>query len=150
MHWKVFEDVVYEYEQGEYEYGEPDVNAKVNYLYYPIVSTTSRKSQGVSMHGFSDLVRTTRYKTIEAIPVKDMELGKTIQGLVTNEVQSLHSEERKLLRETFSTVDFDSVLLLQEGRKPVSPAGYMGTMGGGVIAVLLGLAGAYKSATDSA
>ena len=43
-----------------------------------------------------------------------------------------------------------NVLLLQEGRKPVSPAGYMGFMGGGAIAVLIGLAGAYKSFTESA
>ncbi len=150
-HWKVFEGAVYEYRPtGEHHYGEPDASTKVNYLYYPIVSTASKKSQGDSVWGFSVLVRTTRYKTVGAIPAEDMKLGKTVQGLVTNEVQSLNSDERRLLRESFSTVNFDNVLLLQEGRKPVSETGYLGFMGGGAVAVLIGLAGAYKSFTESA
>ena len=71
-------------------------------------------------------------------------------GGLTREKPFDQFRERRLLGESFSTVNFDNVLLLQEGRKPVSPTGYLGSMGGGAIAVLIGLAGAYKGFTESA
>ena len=94
---EVFEGAVYEYEPtGEYDYSEPDANTKVNYLNCPIVSTTSRESQdSVGLLGSRPDHPVQNHRRH---PSGGHGARQTIQGLVTNEVQSLDSDERRLLR----------------------------------------------------
>ena len=46
--------------------------------------------------------------------------GPRLQGLVTNRIMSLGSEERRLLAESYPGTDFSRCLIFQEGRQPSS------------------------------
>ena len=63
----------------------------------------------------------------------------TLQGLITNEIESLGSEERKLLTESYPGIDFDAVWILEHERKPSGKGKTWGLLGGGTLLVLLGL-----------
>lgn len=43
---------------------------------------------------------------------------ETLQGMVINDVDSLDSEERKLLKESYPGIDFDKCWILETGREP--------------------------------
>ena len=143
-HWKVFGGAVYQYKQGSHRYGEPEASDEVVYLYYPIVSTASKEVQGDTIRGFSVIVRTRRYETVGAIPPDDVKFAKSVRGLVLNEIERLDAEERQLLRESFTGVNFERLILLQEGRTPTPMWKNVGIIAGGAVAILLGLAGIYR------
>jgi hypothetical protein len=54
-----------------------------------------------------------------------------LKGMVINEVQSLTSEQKNLLKETYPETDFDKCLIIEVGREP-----------GGIFKVILFFAGA--------
>jgi hypothetical protein len=58
-------------------------------------------------------------------------LTSTIQGLVTNEIESLGRDERKLLKESYPAVDFDKVWILDHGRQPAGTGKVFAFLGGG-------------------
>ncbi len=43
---------------------------------------------------------------------------ETLQGMVINDVDSLESDERKLLKESYPGIDFDNCWILETGREP--------------------------------
>jgi hypothetical protein len=61
----------------------------------------------------------------------------TLDGLVTNRIESLGSEEKKQLTSQYPGVDFDKCLILDEGRKP-SGLTSVALMGGGGLILFLG------------
>jgi hypothetical protein len=116
----------------------PDQNTKVDYCFYPIVSTSHPYSQHLRQlekkFGSADkvpenvmprlselkvLVKTSRFRTVGDIP-EDWRTESAVQGLVINQISTLGSEEQKLLRQDFGNIDFSKVLILSEGRRPSS------------------------------
>ncbi len=61
----------------------------------------------------------------------------TLDGLVTNSIESLGSEEKTHLTSQYPGVDFDKCLILDEGRKPSGLAS-VALMGGGGLVLILG------------
>jgi hypothetical protein len=62
-----------------------------------------------------------------------------LEGMVVNSVESLGSEERKLLAEGYPGIDFSKCWIVEVGRQPKSVPAAMGIMGGGGALMLLGL-----------
>jgi hypothetical protein len=60
-----------------------------------------------------------------------------LDGLVTNTIESLGSEEKNHLTSQYPGVDFDKCLILDEGRKP-SDLALVALMGGGGLLLFLG------------
>jgi preprotein translocase subunit Sss1 len=154
---------VYSYKKSKFSLRKPDASTKVTSSYYPIVSSSNPDVQLLEalLKKYGDLdnvpddvdvprpthfvvlVKTTRFKTAGAIPF-DIKPEPSIQGLVINEVSSLTSEEKKLIKDTFPNIDFNKVLILEDGRKPSSTAKavvFM-VMGAGILVVgLIGVIG---------
>jgi len=159
-HWRIYAGSIFEYEQNSWETGEPGPKATVNYTYYPIISfehpfilqLASLEEEYGELEQVPDeewpedvgniavLVKTKKYKNVGAIPEEWLDSEK-IQGLVINEIESLDSEERKLIRESFPSAELDKVLLLEEGRKPATAGKAYGLLGGGAILIILGMTG---------
>jgi hypothetical protein len=162
-HYACYWSMVYSYKQGRFA-PNPDANTTIQYAFYPIVSPSNPDVQLLEpllkKHGdlskvpdteevplpkhFVVLVKTTRYKTVGAIPKQEIQKVPSIQGLVINEVSSLSSEEKKLIQEEFPDIDFNRVLILEDGRKPSSTGQAIAFMviGGGILALgLIGVIG---------
>jgi len=115
----------------------PETN--VSYAFYPIVSKGNPDLKDLdalkAKHGnlpnipeeevplpthFAVLVKTTRFKKIRDCPSDAIKQEPSIQGLVINEVSSLGADEKNLILQDFPTIDFKKVLILEQGRKPMS------------------------------
>jgi hypothetical protein len=63
----------------------------------------------------------------------------SVKGLVINRIDSLDSEEEKLIKENFPSLDIDKVLILEQDRTPASLFKSMGMMAGGMLLALVGV-----------
>lgn len=66
--------------------------------------------------------------------------AETIQGIVVNEIDSLGSEERKILEESYPGVNFATCHLLEVGRRAPSAGATYGMLGGGAALAIAGIA----------
>jgi hypothetical protein len=57
---------------------------------------------------------------------------QTLQGMVVNLVDSLGSEEKKILQESYPSVNFDECYIIEVDRKPASTGKLLGTGLGGL------------------
>ncbi|HUT10336.1 MAG TPA: hypothetical protein VMY42_07565 [Thermoguttaceae bacterium] len=146
-HVSLYPASVYEYQQSKYASGEPGPDTTVTHSYYPILSMEHPfiqklvETEGEDVPDITDfavLVKTKRFKTIRAIP-DEMNTCASVQGLVINRIDSLDSEEKKLIKESFPLVKLDNVLILEEGRKPASLLLSLGMIFGGVALVVAGI-----------
>jgi len=64
--------------------------------------------------------------------------GPTVQGMVVNKIESLGSEEKKKLSETYPGTDFSKCLIIEEGREPAGPGKLAALVGGGLLLLLVG------------
>ena len=138
-----------------YEYKEK--NKSVTHAYYPVISEEhpffkelnelyakypniddAPESEYPGIDDFRVLVKTKRFKTIGSIPegLKPMD---NLQGLVINLVESIKSEEKKLIKESFPKLNFENVLIVEDHRKPSSAITSLGMIGGGGLLSLLGI-----------
>jgi len=151
-HVRLFDGAVYEYETVSG--AKPDRKTKVTRCYYPIVSQSHPfraawqklirkygKAENVpanaypAIQEFSVLVKTFKFKTIGAIPSEPQD-SRAIKGLVVNAGESLGSQEKELIRESYPHVDFDKVLILQEGATPTPVSTAIAMMAGGGVCAL--------------
>jgi hypothetical protein len=155
-HVSAYYGLVYEYSQSKYSTGEPSKSTSVTCAYYPIISPTNdfivklqevltKYPDGVpdnvpvpELKAFSVLVKTKRFSTVGALPT-GMDKVPSIQGLVINEIESLGSDEKRLIRESFPGVNLTNLYILEEGRKPSSAFKYLGMMVGGCVLSLFGV-----------
>jgi len=147
-HYADYAGCVYEYEEG---------NGRVTHTYYPVISenhsffagleklaekydsiNAAPESEWPTIDTFKVLVKTKRFKNVKSIP-EGLGNEDKIQGLVINLVESMDSEEEKLIKQTFPKLNIDDVLIVEEGRKPSSALASFGMMGGGGLLSLLGL-----------
>lgn len=63
---------------------------------------------------------------------------ETLQGVIVNEIESLGSEEKGILKDSYPGVDFDQCWILEVGRKPASTGKMAGLFGGGLGLVAVG------------
>ena len=156
-HLAVYSVGVYEYEKRSRDEAiTPSTEIKA--YYYPLISEehpfVDRLRELVAKHGgvenvpddapwpvltdFRVLVKTTRFSTYGSIPEEMMPVD-SVQGVVINSVDPLDSETIDLLRQQFSGVDPDKVLVLEDGRKPSSMGWSIGRLGLSVALLLAGL-----------
>ena len=78
-----------------------------------------------------------------------IESAETLTGLVTNKTESIGSQEKKYLSESYPGIDFTKCYILDHERKPAGSAQIAGMIGGGAVLALLGggwaVAGSKKS-----
>lgn len=145
-HFAVYGGSVYQYSQSKYDHSAPGSSTKVDYCFYPIISSEHPFIQAVmneeedpQFGNISVIVKTRRFKTIGQIPEEIAE-ESSVKGLVINRIESLDDEERKLLHENFPQVDFEKVLIVEDGRRPASLFKSAGMIGGGALISLIGVA----------
>jgi hypothetical protein len=142
-HLALYPAAVYEYSQSKYASGDPGPTARVNHCYYPIMSVPDAAptagDASFDLNRIAVLVRTKRFRTIGDIP-DDFRNETSITGLVVNRIQSLDKQERKLILESFPTMNLDKVLILEDARRPASLAKSGGMIGGGLLLGLIGVA----------
>jgi len=150
-HAAIYPAAVYSYSTSKYGSSEPTNSTKVNYCYYPIMSSTHPflvslgkiqekygnlggvpQQEIPQIEGLGVLVKTSRFKTIGTIP-EEWKNESGVKGLVINRIASLSDEEKKLIQESFPNVNLDTVLILQEGREPSSALASLGLMFGGLL-----------------
>src|SRR5262249_2912344 len=61
----------------------------------------------------------------------------SLQGMVTNRIDSLGSEERKILQQSYPQTDFSKCLIIEDGRQPTS-SGKILLMGAGTLVLVAG------------
>ncbi|MEX2216015.1 MAG: hypothetical protein WD768_18025 [Phycisphaeraceae bacterium] len=61
----------------------------------------------------------------------------TLAGMVVNKIDTLGSEEKKLLASSYPGIDFDKCWIIEHGRKPAGMGKIAGFLGGGAGLILL-------------
>ena len=156
-HHRLYFQCVYEYETGRGESAQT-ANSKVNHCYYPVISSTNKfitdLQAFVAEHGgvdnipddaawpepdsFSVLVKSNDYKKVSELP-EDMELSPGLEGVIINRISSLKPDEKKLIQQSFPTVNLEKVLVVQKDRKLKSLGTTYAMMGGGAAIALVPL-----------
>lgn len=154
-HWAVYPECVYEYKTSSYN-TEASATSTVNYALYPIISSNHPfltelwekeetygsidaipEEKWPEFKDFPVLVKTSRFSQIKDIP-ENWTFAESIQGLVINRIRSLSGEEQNLIKESFPTIDFSKVLILEDGRKPGEATDHFAMITFGLI--LIGIA----------
>ncbi len=157
-HAAIYDALIYEYEERFSDPTGDDPGTKVNFVYYPITSQShplaeklekwanrdpdsisDAEYEALGKEKFKVLVRSGRYNKVGELPKGGVARLDKISGMVVNEISSVGWEEQRLLKQAFPEINFKDVLILQEGRKPSSPAASFGMMGGGGALMLVGL-----------
>lgn len=73
-------------------------------------------------------------KDLEALAGRD-----SIQGVVVNKIESIGSEEKKILVQSYPGSNIDTCLILEVGRKPAGMGKIAGFFAGGIVAAGLGI-----------
>jgi hypothetical protein len=132
----------YSYLGEKDEKGPPGPDTSLSEYYYPIISEQHPAAQElVAEYGsleevpldaelpdvetFRVLVKAHRFDKLRDLPVEQVARLPSLQGLVVNRVDKLAGEELRILRSNFPSADFDTVLLVEEGRTPTP--GWMST-----------------------
>ncbi len=132
---------IYEWEQVNNEPESPA--SKLNYLYYPLISMEhpfmKSEEENASIGSYAVLVRTKNFRTVGEVP--DLPAPVTsITGLVTGKGSKLKQEERNYLAQDVPGMNFDNVIILEEGRKPTGSMASIGMIVGALILMGLGVA----------
>lgn len=64
--------------------------------------------------------------------------GPALNGLVTNKIESIGSEEKKILEQNYPGIDFTKCYLIDHDRKPVQTGALFGMIGGGALLTVIG------------
>lgn len=154
------------YYSGVYEYltdrdhpKDPEPDTHVTSYYYPIVSTSDPSVREINrlikeygsldevpddvpippIEDFRVLVKTDRFDDVKSLPTTPVVREEKLQGLVINRVASLDSDTKKYVRQSFPDIDFDTVLIVEEGRRPSSMLFARGVTFAATLAWLLGI-----------
>jgi hypothetical protein len=156
-HTALYPASVYAYEQAKNAEVRPGPESKVQYCFYPIISDAHPFHQALAkleqkygglqnvpetepepeIATFAVLVKTRRFPKIGAIP-DAIANPDSVEGLVINQIDSLTTEESKLVQESFPRLDLTKVLILEEGRRPAPLYKSLGMVTGGAALVAAG------------
>ncbi len=167
-HMALYAHSIYEYTTKKGSTAKINDNTKVTTTYYPIISRehsyvgklkeiydkygedTSEipDNEWPTVANFTVLVKTEKFTTIGAIP-EEFKFEDGVQGLIINRIYTLDNEEKSLISQNFPNINFNNILVLEEGRTPASVASSFGMMGGGGIFCLLGVLSLFSTGKDS-
>ena len=137
--------------------GQSDSNSKVDFTYIPLITVDHELCVALkkfesgapgmteddipALESYSVLVLSKRFKTLGDVEAVGESLSEhdSVEGMVTNKIKSLTSEEKVHLGESFPGLDLDKLIILEEGRTPTSAAGSLGLMAGGGLLILGGI-----------
>jgi hypothetical protein len=138
-HYACYYSTVYSYKVKKGAPRNTEAATKLDYAFYPIVSKSNpdlkeldklKEKYGDLSKAPEDemplptrfvvLVKTKRFKTVGDLPDAAITDENSLQGLVTNEIDHLTADEKKLIKEEFPTIDFSKVLIVEADRKPYS------------------------------
>lgn len=131
-HVRMYSELVYRYSYKRGESSTVTNGTTVDYTYYPIATA-------VGSGRFSVLVKTKAYRNVGSLPQIRNANFPSITGLVISEIESLKSDEEKLIHESFPGVDLSKILILEENRKPKPVMVSLGIAVGGVLLMALGI-----------
>lgn len=154
-HFAAHHETVYYYSKSKYDNSEPGPETSITYSYHPVISMDhpfmtelaalflqSKNPKNPQpnfsppkIQKFAVLVKTKKFKKLRDIPKPDV--ADSIQGLVINEIDSLDSDEKKLISQNFPNLDLDKVLILEEDREPASGLKSWGMILGGAALILV-------------
>lgn len=158
-HLRLYGDAIYSYSRKKHETGPPTNATRVSTVYYPVIShqhpflkrieelreqspDLKKLPPGVQkpvLDTVAVIVKTKRFDTVGSIPDK-FEASKDLTGLAVNLIESLKEKEKALIRSTFPKVNFDTLMIIEEGRKPSSQSYGLTVMPAGIFIALLGVA----------
>ena len=155
-HVRLYCETVFEYESKLLS-SAPTADTRILLAFYPAISdkhpqaamwkslfakyrTIDKIPQAEQPKGssFSLLVKTFRFNRVGDIPA-GIQDSQEMTGLIVNSAESLNSEHKKLIRESFPSIDFSRLLILEEGATPMKPESAVALMVGGGLVGLLGL-----------
>lgn len=112
-----------------------DPNTRLNYLLYPIVSSSEADPRTVPL---LVMVETRRYAKASDVPKAFVASGP-VEGMIVNDVRGFNDEEVNLIREQFPHRDFHATVIVEEGRMPAPAWRYLALLGGGGVLVLIAI-----------
>lgn len=149
--------LVFSYDQKKGGGGEPGPETRLNYCYYPAVSADNPDLPRIAkaledsdakelpkLGNVTFLVKTKQWSTLGSIPDTIPE-RENVTGLIVTEVESLDSDEKRLLAEGFTGIDTDKLLILEEGREPHGYAFSLALMAFGGLGLVALAASAIRS-----
>lgn len=136
-HVAAFPDLVYEAREKS---GGGGGDLDVNYTIYPIVSLSKedqKRENGVKpdfapLKTPRVLVKSYKYRKESELPSEAV-TRDSMQGMVINSVESLDNEAKQLINQAYPGVNFDQVVIVEEGRKPTIIKGALMLLGGVVL-----------------
>ena len=160
-HWAFYSSCVYYDSTSKYDRNVKG-RTKVDYAYYPALSiehpymiTLEKLEEQYGdlskvpgrkfpkLENIHVLIKTEKFKTVGEIPAY-IDSKKNMKGLIINSISSLNDDERKLIKESFPKVNFNKLVIIEEGREPCSITNSFTMMGGGVLIIFIGMAIAFK------
>ncbi len=75
---------------------------------------------------------------LEGLALQGLQTGGAIDGLVINKIESLGSEEKKILEQSYPGIDFTKCYIIDHDRKPAEAGKLAGMIGGGGLLALIG------------
>jgi len=159
-HYKYYDTYVYTYETRENapQPETPGPNTRIQMMCHPAYSrhnpfviqmravvATYPDLEEAPEEAFPELANpdlvicTKRFKTAAQLPDGLGQDGEPIHGIAKNGNEGLDLEDRRLLKEYFPDLDFQKLVVLEEGRSPMKASQTLGMMGFGAFLSLLGL-----------
>ncbi|MBT3200184.1 MAG: hypothetical protein HN350_09725 [Phycisphaerales bacterium] len=156
LHHCMYNSSVIEYEYDDDGRSEMRSTSPVNWIWTPLISDKHSYMQGIrkliKTHGslkkvpkgarwpvvkdFVVLLKSEVYDTVGDIP-DGRKTYESVYGLVINQIESLGEDEKRLIRRKFPKIDFDKVLIVEHGRKPLSAALSISIIVGGCVLFLI-------------
>ena len=118
-------------------------------LYVPAVGIeTPTDEDGMPIASkFNVLIKSSKYSSEASAAA--LWAKESITGVVINKIASLGSDEKRLIAQSYPTVNISTVWIVEEGRKPTSSVTAMAMMGGGALLILLTIGFMVKGASAS-
>jgi hypothetical protein len=165
-HVALYYGTIYSYTQKRRSRSKVEPATRLTYCYYPIISMSNPAAQALMAESkkaaenkpddtkpdaaeedepelpetFAVIVKTKRFKTVKDIPDDLVRREDAAQGMVFNKTRPLDYKEKTLLQESFPKANLDKLVVLEEGRTPMSPVGQTGFMIAGGLVALGGVA----------
>jgi hypothetical protein len=146
-------DFVYEEKSGRYtKVWLPVVSMEGDYARRLVeAARTNPNAANLPRPSAQDIaVIVTSSKAPDDAAVTRMMEADTLQGVITNKIESISGKERKLLQEAYPGVNFDKTYILEAGRSPAGAAKSMGMLGGGALLAVGGVAGFFLARRSAA
>jgi hypothetical protein len=130
----------------DFEFGDNSVyqadehnNASWNKVWVPVVPRQGNQDVAAGrIVNLQAIVKSSKVKNAAALD--QFVKTTTLQGMVTNRIDSLGSEERGILQQSYPQTDFSKCLIIEDGRKP-SSSGVLLLMCAGTLVLFAGGAG---------